>query len=328
MPVSQGVRNAVGRLSVVREVAERAYGLARGRWPKSLGYRVLAMTSRNPETFTEKVRARMAFDRRLELPRLADKVDVRSYVEERVGDGHLPLLYAVISPGLGEGVPWAQLPQHFVAKAAHGSGGVVLVSPDGRDKIGPVDRLRWEKFAVSPQDLDRGAFEALVLRWSKLRYEHSPPTRFPEWIYRDIQPRVLFEELLTDGSGAAPRDFKFFMFDGKCALIQVDHDRFGEHRRDLYDAGWKRVEATLTFPPASTPLLAPPELVDMLSIASTLSEGWDFMRVDLYAVDRRIIVGELTMTPGGGREPFQPRSFDMELGAQWRHSITDRSTWG
>ncbi|MFZ4810225.1 MAG: ATP-grasp fold amidoligase family protein [Ilumatobacteraceae bacterium] len=308
-------------MPVVRDVAERAFGLIRGRWPKPLGYLVLSLTSRSPETFTEKVRARMAFDRRAELSRLADKVEVRSYIQDRVGDGHLPRLFAVILPSLGERIPWDALPEHFVAKAAHGSGAVVLVSPHGKDWIGPARRLRWEKFAVSPQDLDRSAVEALVRRWSKLRYEHSPPTRFPEWIYRDIPPRVLFEELLTDGSGVAPRDFKFFMFDGECALIQVDEARFEGHRRDLFDSRWVPVDATLTFPRASTPLPAPPDLAAMISIAEKLSAGWDFMRVDLYAVDGRIVVGELTMTPGGGREPFKPRSFDGELGAKWRQAF-------
>ena len=238
MSLAQTIRGVVGQSPLVRGVAERAYGLVRCRWPRSVGYLALSLTSRHPTTFTEKVRARMAFDRRAELTRLADKVEVRAYVAERIGDRHLPLLYAAISPHLGERIPWEQLPEHFVAKATHGSGAVVIVGPNGNDQIGSADRLRWEKFAVTPQRLDRHALEALVLRWSELRYEHSPPTRYPEWIYRNIRPRVLFEELLTDGTGAAPRDFKFFMFDGQCELIQVDSDRFGDHRRDLYSPSW------------------------------------------------------------------------------------------
>ena len=37
----------------------------------------------------------------------------------------------------------------------------------------------------------------------------------------------------------------------------------------------------------------------MLEIAADLSKGFEYMRVDLYEVDNKILFGELTFTPNG-----------------------------
>jgi len=42
------------------------------------------------------------------------------------------------------------------------------------------------------------------------------------------------------------------------------------------------------------------------------------LRVDLYAVDDRIVVGELTSYPGGGHHYFDPPAYDYVWGAYWR----------
>ena len=55
----------------------------------------------------------------------------------------------------------------------------------------------------------------------------------------------------------------------------------------------------------------------MLEIASALSDGLDFVRVDLYDVDGRIVVGELTPYPGGGRATFDPEDLYTRLFADW-----------
>lgn len=55
----------------------------------------------------------------------------------------------------------------------------------------------------------------------------------------------------------------------------------------------------------------------MLAIASQLSTGFDFVRVDLYNVDGRIYFGELTFTPMAGYLKLRPESWDLKLGEKW-----------
>ncbi|MDQ1217799.1 ATP-grasp fold amidoligase family protein [Microbacterium arborescens] len=55
----------------------------------------------------------------------------------------------------------------------------------------------------------------------------------------------------------------------------------------------------------------------MISIAERLGEGTDFVRVDLYDVDGRVVFGELTSFPAGGDSPFEPESYNTEFGRPW-----------
>jgi hypothetical protein len=44
----------------------------------------------------------------------------------------------------------------------------------------------------------------------------------------------------------------------------------------------------------------------------------DFVRVDLYNVNGRIVFGELTNYPAAGLDPFYPAEFDAVFGSKWR----------
>ena len=46
--------------------------------------------------------------------------------------------------------------------------------------------------------------------------------------------------------------------------------------------------------------------------------AYNFARVDLYEVNSRIFVGELTMTPVGGTGRFAPNWWDRKLGDLWK----------
>lgn len=54
-------------------------------------------------------------------------------------------------------------------------------------------------------------------------------------------------------------------------------------------------------------------------------KGSDFIRVDLYNIDGRIIFGELTNYPGVGLDKFHPSSWDMKLGNYWKRQSKDKT---
>jgi hypothetical protein len=55
----------------------------------------------------------------------------------------------------------------------------------------------------------------------------------------------------------------------------------------------------------------------MINLAERLGTDTDFVRVDLYDVNGRIVFGELTSFPARGDSPFDPESFDAEFGRPW-----------
>jgi len=56
----------------------------------------------------------------------------------------------------------------------------------------------------------------------------------------------------------------------------------------------------------------------MIEIAKKLSKGTDFIRVDLYNVNGRVIFGELTNYPEAGTGRFYPPSWDKKFGSCWK----------
>jgi hypothetical protein len=246
----------------------------------------------SPVTFNEKVLNRTIFDHRAVFTPLADKAAVRSYVEQRLGPEILPKLYHLTSRP--DTIPFDDLPDRFVVKATHGCG--------------------WVQLVTDKSTLDRVALVQVCNGWLNRNYYKQ--TR--EWHYKNIEPRIIVEEFINDGSGAAPNDYKFFVFGGTVELIQVDVGRFSEHRRRLYTPKWEKVDALFMYEDFIGHLPRPAHLADMIAAAETLGRDLDFVRADFYDTGDRIYFGELTMTPEGGCGRFRPKEFDKYLGGRWK----------
>ena len=128
---------------------------------------------------------------------------------------------------------------------------------------------------------------------------------------------LMIEELLRDGYPDGPLDYRFYCFDGKPKLVQVD-----DHPHSIntfYDLGWKKVD--LAYRPTFRPfeIERPSNFGEMCDVAAALSEGFSFVRVDLYNCAGRVVFGELTFTPASGVLRFKPQNWDMALGAMWNY---------
>jgi hypothetical protein len=261
-----------------------------------------------PETFTDKVRFKILNDRRPLLTQWADKAAVREYVGARVGSQYLTELYLVT--GDPRKIHREALPREFVLKPTHGWGGVVVGDHVPPEKRLPEPPVGWQLFEVSPARLDWDRLARICREWLQLRFRPRV-----EWAYRNVPPCILVEELLVDGD-AVPPDYKFFVIHGRVHLIQVVTARFTNRRASPYSRDWAPMPVQFALP-RGPEIEKPPRLTEMVRVAETLGEGTDFVRVDLYAIGDRIVVGELTSYHAGGIDPLRPPSFDLELGAQW-----------
>ncbi|MEI9906975.1 MAG: ATP-grasp fold amidoligase family protein [Actinomycetota bacterium] len=283
-----------------------------------MAIRTLKKMAQNPQTFNEKVTYKMAFDRRDLLTEIADKVRVRDYVEARVGDKYLSKLFDIVDRLPSERPDY--LPQNFAVKSTHGCGGSVFVWEKAPKIELPTDlkEIFWQRFLIHPENLEWEQLVALSDKWMKQSY-YWGVGRFPEWAYKNIEPQIILEELHNNSEGALPNDLRFFMFDGKCELIMVDTPRIlAPTKRDLYDSQWNRLDAEHRFERSEHGSPKPDELEEMLEVAEALSQGLDFVRVDLYATNKGIKFGELTSYPGAGNGEFRPHSFDTWLGSKWK----------
>ncbi len=242
-----------------------------------------------PRTFNEKLQWLKLHDRRPEQTRWVDKYEVRKLIAGLVGEDHLFPLLGVWDRA--EDVDFDRLPDRFVLKCTHDSGGTVIC----RDKSRFDVRAARRKLAAG---LKRNYY------WAGR-----------EWAYKDVRPRIIAEPLMADESGTELKDYKFFCFDGEPRLIQVDFDRFANHKRNLYDLEWRYQPFQLMFPTDPGRVIPKPANLDeVLAFVRRITPKVPFMRTDLYLIGRRIYFGEFTLHHGGGAEPFQPESYDEQLG--------------
>lgn len=267
---------------------------------------------RNPRSFNEKVLHRAHYTNDQLYSLVQDKYLVRSYVAERIGEGVLTELYHVTDDP--STIPFDDLPDQFVVKITHGSGMNIIV-PEKNDA--DFEEIKSQCYDwLNENDADFEEIQSQRYDWLKEEHGHSTHED------RYIRPRVIVEEYIQDEIRDIPLDFKFFVFAGEVKIIQVDVDRFSGHKQRFYTPGWESIEVKRGRPLADD-IGRPPQLSEMISIAETLGEELDFVRVDLYnPVDGRIVFGELTMAPGAGRIGFEPVDFDFELGSHWPDNVT------
>jgi TupA-like ATPgrasp len=240
-----------------------------------------------PRTFNEKVLHRMVFDRRLILRTLLDKYAVREYVRKRVGEHVLPRLYWVTKTPAD--IPFDDLPDKFVVKPTHGSGWIYLV-PD-------------------KAHLDRQDLIDKCNAWLGQNYYDT----CREWAYKHIEPRIVVEEFISDGSGLAPMDYRCYVCNGRVHMINVMAGRFEDLREGYYGRCWNRLHVTSVFEPIGE-VPCPKHLDELIRCAEILGDELGFGRVDLYDAGK-VYFGELTVYPVAGVKVFRPYEWDRYLGS-------------
>lgn len=299
-------------------MAQRAWWLVSGGYSRRIATWRLSRVTRDPQTFTEKLHYKMAFDRRPLLTLFADKIAVREHVAAVIGAEYLTQMYCSSSdPG---DIDWLSLPEEFACKPNHMSGVVVLVTRDApvvEDSSVLWQAARAGYARVHPSQVDPVALTQLCRHWLDQDYGWSPGRR-PEWAYRNINRAILVEELLPPQiPGDPPQDCRFLVFNGRVALIRATDRSEAEQRRYSMTPDWQSLAVTLGHENSVGIPLRPNNLEEMVDLASRLGRGVDFVRVDLYSLGDRVVFGELTNYPLGGSVVVRPKEFDVFLGKQW-----------
>ena len=123
--------------------------------------------------------------------------------------------------------------------------------------------------------------------------------------YKTLIPKVIIEPLIFNNANV--NDCKFFCLNGIVKLIQVDVDRYIDHKRMLFDVDWNPMDFSIDYPKANTILQKPNNFNEMLDIARRLSAGFGFVRIDQYSDGTNCLVGEITNCPNNASASFIPK---------------------
>ena len=247
---------------------------------------------KNPKSFNEKLQWLKLYDRKNIYTTMVDKYEAKEYVAQRIGQEY-------IIPTLGvwervEDIDFDALPQKFVLKCTHDSGGLIVC----RDKS-KLDLEKTKKILAK-----------------SLKNDFYIEAR--EWPYKNVKRRIIAETYMEDETQKKGLvDYKFYCFDGKPQFLYIS-----KGLEDHATASISFLNLDWTFAPFQrsdykgfeTLPEKPAGYETMLKLAEQLSAGSSFLRVDLYEIGGKIYFSELTFTPCGGTMRFAPTEWDNKIG--------------
>lgn len=253
------------------------------------GYVGRKLDLENPQYFTDKLNWLKLYDRKPLYNTLVDKYEVKQYVAERIGEEY-------IIPTLGiwdsfDEIDFNKLPQQFVLKCTHDSGGLVIVK----------DKSQFDREAA------------------RKKIEKSLKRNFfilnREWVYKDVKPRIIAEAFMNDEKTNELRDYKFFCFNGipKALFIATGRQSHGPFF-DFFDMDFNYLPIINGHPNAPTVPERPETFEEMKSIVSQLSKGIPHVRVDVYEINGKVYFGEITFYHFGGWVPMKPEKWEKVFG--------------
>ena len=243
----------------------------------------------NPETFNEKLNWLKLYNRKEEYTNLVDKYEVKKYIANTIGEQY-------IIPTLGiwekfDDIDFDRLPNQFVLKCTHDSGSTIICK----------DKNKFDK------------------KTAKKKIEKALKKNFyyicREWPYKNVKPRIIAEKYMVDESREELKDYKIFNFNGECKVIEVDYNRFENHKRNFYTPNWDYIDLRILYPNDPTHIIEKPKKLNlMLELANKLSQNIPFVRTDFYSIDDKIYFGELTFYHEAGYGKFYPEEYDKIFG--------------
>lgn len=251
----------------------------------------------NPVTFNEKLQWLKIYDRNPLYTIMVDKLSVKDYISNQIGSEY-------VIPVLGswdttDDIDWAVLPNQFVLKCSHDSGGLVICK----------DKTILDKAAVKKK---------LEASLKHNYFEHSR-----EWPYKDVPRKIFAEKYMTEDNDEL-KDYKFFCFNGVVKFFKVDFNRYIKHQANYYDRNLTFLPFYETVCPndENHHINFPSNIEEMMTIAEKLSHNIPFVRIDLYNVKGRILFGEMTFFPAGGMGEILPKEWNTIIGGYLKLPIS------
>ena len=224
---------------------------------------------------------------------MVDKYEVKQYVKAKIGAKYIIPTYGVWN--CFEDIDFEMLPNQFVLKTTHDSGGVVICKDKKNFNI-----------EVAQKKINKSLKQKYYLQGR-------------EWPYKNVKPRIVAEKYMEDHTTKELRDYKFFCFNGVPRMMFIASDRENEAvetKFDFFDMDFHHLKLTNGHPNADKTLEKPKMFYQMQELAAELSENIPQIRVDFYEVDGKIYFGELTFSHWSGMVPFKPEHWDKKFG-EW-----------
>jgi hypothetical protein len=261
-----------------------------------LQYRFITGSSLNlnpPIKYTEKLQYLRLFvlPKDPQVIQCTDRIGLVAYVKSLNLNRYLiPHLGVYKKPN---DIDFNALPERFVIKSNHGSGFNLIIN--------------------KTKGFNKRKMNRTLSRWLRTDYG----TLTGEKHYSSIPPRLIVEPYLGIDE-SLPIEYKIHVFNGQAKYLYVVTGRPYQLRYTHFLIDWTPFPGaqfngwrTSEYPP-----IKPENFNEMVTLAETLAQPFDFVRVDLYSIKGKIYISELTFTPAKGTLSLVDPKIDAMMG-EW-----------
>ena len=245
----------------------------------------------NPKNFNEKIQWLKLNNRKDIYVSMVDKYAAKKYVSNIIGDEYIIKNLGVYNKF--EEINFDELPEQFVIKSTHDSGGIVIC----KDK----------------KNLDIKSAKKKINKSLKRKFYLSGR----EWPYKNVVPRIIIESFMCDSNKDELIDYKFFCFNGEPKMILTCSERFSSNNmcKTFFDNNWNVLPITENKHRIDKSIKRPINFDKMLEFSKKLAVNIPFVRIDWYEVNKKLYFGEITFFPNSGFEKFEPEEWNEKLGS-------------
>lgn len=244
---------------------------------------------RNPQSWSEKIQWLKLYNRKTEYSHMVDKYESKQWAASRIGEEHIIKtigIYDTFSQ-----IPFGSLPEQFVIKCTHDSGGLVICKN--------IETVDWK------------SVEKRINRCLKKQFWKNGR----EWVYKGVKPRINIEEYIEQSDQDDIDNWKFYCVNGEPFMFFLNSGGHSDNKKYTYfNMDKEELPIKHPFYDKCLEVKLPDNFDEMVNIARKLSDKMILLRVDLYNVDGKIYFGEVTFYPDAGYNKIEPISYDYVMG--------------
>ena len=296
--------------NVVRDTNHRGFGssvfdygfmlnLKTKEYPKYLKEAYFVQMGRKlnlkcPKTFSEKIQWLKLYDNSLIKTNLTDKVLVRDWIREKIGEDYLKPIFQICNSF--DEIDFDSLPDKFMVKCNHG--------------------CKWQYTVKNKEEYLKHDF---LINYSKKMIDGWMNQTFYGWSdfelqYKDIQPKILVEKLLCDAIDKPSKEFEILCFNSLPKYFTVVDNNSGN--RNVYDENYNLVDLKFSLSTNDKSIEVDSLLKEAVLLSQKLAENFKLVRVDWMVYENKLYFNEMTFTPHSGfiHFPNGYENWDNKLG--------------
>ena len=284
------MKNLFNKIFSRKEIGEPPYeydlliSLQESEYPKYLKKMFKGMTGRelnlkHPKTLNEKIQWIKLYDNNQLKSDLTDKVKVREWIKEKIGEEYLkPILWV---GDRFEGIDFSSLPMSFIIKANHGS--------------------KWQYKINNKEEFIR---EEILYKFVKNRFDGWMNQSFYPWAgfemqYKGIEPKILIEPILIEEDKNYPIEYEIYCFNGVPRIYQ-EIEYTTPPKCSVFNEDYTESEITLNNGYIKVNERPKEIMKEAVKLSKILSQDFKLVRVDWLIYKERIYFNEMTFTPFSG----------------------------